>query len=197
MKLHEFVDKIEAMGEVETTTETLNEGTDTTTNFWDDFWDSPEKDLNEALTEDYAQDKIKDKLRDLHIDFYNNKKDFTKEKVNSFYKELKELEKYKQDNLVYNSNIDRDIDNLKFDLTTIARNLYQNQNFEFDESLNESAYDMRDGGLRDEFYSLINGMDPAEVVDMMYWYLDDYAVEDMIKDIKGQVSYTEEETEEE
>lgn len=54
-----------------------------------------------------------------------------------------------------------------------------------DESLNESAYDMRDGDLRDEFYSLIDGMDPAEIVDMMYWYLDDYALEDMIKDIKG------------
>lgn len=66
------------------------------------------------------------------------------------------------------------------------------------ESLNESAYDMRDGGLRDEFFSLINGMDPAEVVDMMYWYLDDYALEDMIKDIKGQISYKDEdETDEE
>lgn len=60
------------------------------------------------------------------------------------------------------------------------------------ESLNESAYDMRDGDLRDEFYSLIDGMDPAEIVDMMYWYLDDYALEDMIKDIKGNANETEE-----
>ena len=60
------------------------------------------------------------------------------------------------------------------------------------ESLNESAYDMRDGDLRDEFYSLIDGMDPAEIVDMVYWYLDDYALEDMIKDIKGGASYTNE-----
>ena len=58
--------------------------------------------------------------------------------------------------------------------------------------LNESAYDMRDGDLRDEFYSLIDGMDPAEIVDMMYWYLDDYALEDMIKDIKGHTNETEE-----
>ena len=51
---------------------------------------------------------------------------------------------------------------------------------------------MRDGDLRDEFYSLIDGMDPAEIVDMVYWYLDDYALEDMIKDIKGGASYTNE-----
>ena len=52
MKLYEFVDKIEAMGEVEKKTETLNESADTSSAFWEDYWEGPSKRFNESLTED-------------------------------------------------------------------------------------------------------------------------------------------------
>lgn len=51
MKLYEFVDRLETIGDTEEHT-TLNENVDTTINFWDDFWDGPERDLNESLNED-------------------------------------------------------------------------------------------------------------------------------------------------
>lgn len=102
MKLYEFVNKIEAMGEVEKKTEALNESVDAS--FWGDFWDGPSKRLNESSTED--------------------------------------------------------------------------------------AYDVRDGSIRDEFYSLIDGMDPVDVVDMMvsYFHMNEYEMEDLIKSIRGEVS---------
>ena len=58
MKLYEFVDKIEAMGEVEKKTETLNESADTSSAFWGDYWEGPIKKLNESLTEDNLEEGI-------------------------------------------------------------------------------------------------------------------------------------------
>ena len=53
------------------------------------------------------------------------------------------------------------------------------------ESLNESNF--HDGSLRDEFYSLIEGMDPQEVISWLLSYINDYDLDDLIKDARKDI----------